>query len=83
MSICVYLGCRTPKRAKTVACRVCEEQNPEQFKECTRETNIIMLTNVEVDSSGNTLHLLPNAVSDTELFADDFILPPVEKPEGS
>ena len=73
MDNCVYFGVRTPKRESTAQCRDCKKLYPDLFKECTRESNVLMATSITVDKKGHTVVILPKGpVSDTELMAEDF-----------
>ena len=73
MHNCVYFGVRTPKRESTAQCKSCKKLNLDEFKRCTKESNVLMATSITVDKKGHTVVISPKGpVSDTELAAEDF-----------
>lgn len=80
MTACVYFGVRTPKRDKTAQCRECKNSNFELFRKCTKETNTLMGTSIDVDKKGNTVEIPPvGLVSDKELVIENFNSPKKEE----
>ena len=67
---CKYFGVRTSTRESGVKCQECRKGDPETFRNCTRETNILMSTSIEVDAKGNTITVLPGKVSDDKLLVE-------------
>jgi len=71
MIVCKYFGVRTSTRESGVKCRECKVSNPELFKKCTLETNILMCTSITVDKEGNTVVVPPlGKVSDVVLIIE-------------
>ena len=71
MTICKYFGVRTSTRESGVKCQECKKDDPETFKNCTQETNILMSTSVSIDAKGNTVIAPPaGKVSDDELLVE-------------
>ena len=75
MATCAYFGVRTPRRSSTSECLACRRSNLDLFKECTRESNILLSTSIIVDKKGHTVEIPPTGlVSDTELVAENFAI---------
>lgn len=73
MDTCEYFGVKTPKRESTVQCSSCKKLCIDEFKRCTKASNILMATTVTVDKKGRTVEIPPvGPVSDMELVAEDF-----------
>lgn len=73
MITCVYFGVRTPKRESTVQCKNCKKFAIDEFKRCTKESNILMATSIVVDEKGHTVEIPPvGLASDTVLAAENF-----------
>lgn len=70
MTACKYFGVRTSKRESGAGCRECKTTNSELFKNCTRETNILMATSIDIDAKGNTITVLPRKVGDDKLLVE-------------
>jgi len=79
MATCEYFGVRTPNRDKTAQCKSCKKSHLDEFKLCTRESNILMATSVDVDKQGHTVAIPPvGPISDMVLIAEDWGSAPEE-----
>lgn len=67
---CKYFGVRTSKRESGVKCQECKKDAPKTFKNCTRETNILMATSIDIDAQGNTITVLPGKVGEDKLLVE-------------
>jgi len=70
MMDCKYFGVRTSSRESTLKCRECKKNTSEMFTNCTRETNILLSTSIDIDAEGNTIIVLPGKVSDDKLLVE-------------
>lgn len=73
MGTCVYFGVRTPNRESTAQCKRCKKLTVDEFKRCTKESNILMATSIVVDGKGRTTEIPPvGSISSTELVSENF-----------
>jgi len=83
---CVMFGCVNEETSKqSPRCKQCAKINPELYKECMKEGNILLNTNIRVDVNGKTFTeiKLPNKrsiIKPTERN-ERHMEPKVEKPE--
>ncbi|MBE3101801.1 MAG: hypothetical protein IMZ47_05970 [Firmicutes bacterium] len=82
MATCEYFGVRTPNRDRTAQCKNCKAFHLDEFKLCTKESNILMATSIDVDKQGHIVAIPPvGPISDMVLIAEDWGLVPEEAAE--